>query len=312
MPTFIQQNGDPQIPPPYDLTGVSVRSFELASDMGALGTLCDTLLNIGSLSQRGFQYRPVLPYVALEVLTYDRMTSTVPPFSGYGYIPQKEIYFRFLVCRYDLIGPFLVPAQLCNFFPFIVVDNAWSAFSGRDVLGIPKLIGSITQNIATDTSYTATLSLPVFKTYSATTEQALDTVISIKTGKTAGGAKSGPFPWPWVLFEELSSELSAPQLLWSEMIKPIGFSLVQMKQFRDAQTITDACFQGLVTADFFVTTATPYTLFESAEISLFPAASIDIAKSLGLGSTIPLSAALAYELSCGMTFSNVRNQFVLP
>ncbi len=311
MPTFIQRDDDPQIPPPYDLTGVDVRSFELRADMGALRDLCDALLNIGSLTQRGFQYRPVLPYVALEVLTYARMISSAPPFSGHGCIKQQEIYFRLPVCRYNLIGPFLVPAQLYNFIPFIVVDNAWSAFSGRDVLGFPKVIGNIVQNTAADTSYAATLSLPVFKTYSATTEQSSEPVISIQTGKTVGVAKSGPLPWPWVIFEELSSLLGPLEIVWSEMISPVGFSTVQLKQFRDAEIVTEACFQGLVTAEFSVTTATPYTLFESAEVSVFPAASIDIAKSLGLASSGPLQAAVAYQLSCGMTFGNVRNQFIL-
>ncbi len=311
MPTFIQRTDDPQIPPPYNLSGIDVCSFELKADMGALTNLCDTQLNIGSLAQRGFQYRPVVPYVALEVLTYAKMMSAVAPFSGYGFITQQEIYFRLLVCRYDLIGPFLVPAQLCNFFPFIVVDNAWSAFSGRDVLGFPKVIGSITQVLADDTSYAATLTLPVFQTFSTSTQQEPKHVLSIQTGRKASVAKSGPFPWPWVIFDELNSQLSPALLQWSEMIDPLGFSTVHLKQFRDSATATQACFQGLVTAEFSITTATPHNLFESAEVTLFPTATLDLAGSLGLGSSGPLQAAIAYQLSCGMTFGNVRNQFVL-
>jgi hypothetical protein len=311
MPTFIQRVDDPQIPSPYDLSGIDVRSFELKADMGELRKLCDTLLNIGSLTRRGFEYRPVLPYVALEVLTYARMTSTVPPFSGYGFITQREIYFRLLVCRYDLVGRFLAPAQLYNFFPFIVVDNAWSAFSGREVLGFPKVIGTITQNSERDTSYTAELSLPVFKTFSATTEQTSAPVISIRTGKTVGATKFGRLAWPWVIFDELSSQLSPALLQWSEMIDPSAFSTVHLKQFRNAEIATEACFQGLVTAEFSITSATPHSLFESAEVTLFPAASLDLAKSLGLPSSGPLQATIAYQLSCSMTYGNVRNQFVL-
>jgi hypothetical protein len=311
MPTFIEQHGDPEIPPPYDLTGIDVHSFELTADMGKLNVLCDTLLNIGSLTQRGFEYRPVLPYVALEVLTYGRMISTLPPFSSFGYIRQQEIYFRVPVCRYDLVGAFLVPAQLCNFFPFIVVDNAWSAFSGRNVIGFPKVIGSINQVTAADTSYIAKLSLPVFKTISTTTEQKPELVISIQTGKANGVPKSGPFAWPWVLFSELSQQLSPAFSQWSELTDPSGFSTVHLKQFRDAAIATQACFQGLVTAEFSITSATPYSLFESADITLFPAASLDIAARLGLAPSGPLQAALAYRLSCDMTFGSVHNQFVL-
>lgn len=310
MPTFIERNDDPQIPPPYDLSGITVRSFELAADMTALTSLCNKLLNIDSLDQRGFQYRPVLPYVALEVLTYERMISTVAPYSGMGFIQQNEIYFRMIVCRFDRIGPFLVPVMLYNFFPFIVVDNAWSAFSGREVLGLPKAIGMIDQK-PSNVSYTATLKLPVFKTFSPTTPQTMQQVISIQTGKLAALAPSGALTWPWVAFGEQGLGLSPQQVHLADLIDPLGFSTVHLKQLRDAGNATEACYQALVTANFSVTTVTPYNLLESATVTLFPTATIDIAQTFGLASSGTLRAALAYQVRCGLTFGDVCNQFVL-
>ena len=138
---YVDQIGDAQFPPPYSFPGVQVLSFRLAADLGALTTLCDEILNVGSLSDRGFEYRPIFSFVDLEILYY--------PVMGFGLFPtlaftsQHECYVRIFVMKYISLGGLLVPdGELAIFCPFLVVDNPWSAFAGRDVLGYPKLVGT--------------------------------------------------------------------------------------------------------------------------------------------------------------------------
>ena len=143
LPPFIEQDGDPQVPPPYKFPGVSIRSFRLEADLDALTTLCDKLLNgVGTLAQRGFEYRPILPFVDLEVLTYPRMESEVPKHRDKGFTSQHELYFRLLVAKIEQIIGIPVPTEIAVFIPYIFVDNNWSVVAGREVIGYPKVRAS--------------------------------------------------------------------------------------------------------------------------------------------------------------------------
>ena len=138
---YVDQIGDAQFPPPYSFPGVKVLSFRLVADLGALTALCDKILNIGDIADRGFEYRPVIPYVDLEILFYPKMEYAF--FPNLAFTSQHECYVRIFVMKYIALGGLLVPdGELAIFCPFLAVDNPWSAFAGRDVLGYPKLVGS--------------------------------------------------------------------------------------------------------------------------------------------------------------------------
>ena len=315
MPSFIERVEDPQIPPPYVMPGIEIRSFELEADLGKMGLLCDKLLNIGSLVERGFEYRPLpLPYVALEVLTYPHMSSGLPPYSKAGYLRQQEVYIRFPVVKYVLIlGQILWPVGISSFFPFVFVDNAWSAISGREVIGLPKLIGTIAQATAADQSYAASLELPVMTMFTPGTEETVEEVVSIQTGKplapSSGGSLLG---WPWLLnvAEGFFGPASTLLLQILALLDPGAFSTAQLKQFRDAEMPTEACFQGVLQSDFTVSEVSPPTPFESATVTLTDFASLPMAEELGLPAGLPINAAMAYSTGFDMIMTNTRNLFV--
>jgi hypothetical protein len=149
---YIDQIGDAQFPPPYRFPRVQILSFTLQADLVALKFLCDRMLNIGSPEERGFEYRPVLPFVQLEMLHYPRMeygggdpgvaaAMAADPLS-LDYTSQDECYVKMFVMKHVWVGGWLVPdGELAVFCPFLLVNNTWSAFSGRDVMGFPKLFG---------------------------------------------------------------------------------------------------------------------------------------------------------------------------
>jgi Acetoacetate decarboxylase (ADC) len=145
---YVNQIGDTQNPPPYTFPDVSISSFRPEVDLDPLTALCDDILNIGDPDDRGFEFRPIFPFVDLEVLHYPKMEyGFFPPA---GYISQNECYVRLFVKKYIGRHGWLWPdEEVAVFCPFLIVDNPWSAFAGRDVLGFPKLLEKFTPFSAT-------------------------------------------------------------------------------------------------------------------------------------------------------------------
>jgi Acetoacetate decarboxylase (ADC) len=301
MTQFIERVDDPEIPPPYTFPGVTIHSFELEADIECLKELCDTLLNIGSPAQRGFEYRPLLPYVALEVLIYPKMTSDTGRFANLGYVSQYEAYFRFPVVKFEAIGLLRVPTEVSNFFPYLFVDSSWSAFSGRNVIGFPKVIGTITQETDPNKPYSASVKVPVFP--KPQTKQSVEEVISIQTG-TVGSAGASAKKWPWAItsMKDLVGDAESLLVELEEMFDPDFFSTIQLKQIRDAEDPNTACFQGLIHSRFKVDHVSPPQLYDSASIDLHSFESLKMVSELGLSPSNPIKPVLAYHTTCNMTF----------
>src|SRR5579863_9833570 len=97
MISFIQRDDNPEVPPPYKFPGITIMSFRLPAILSNLQVLCDQLLNIGSLADRGFEYRAFTDFVDMEIVTYPKMMFDEKPYSDWGYTSQQELYFRFYV-----------------------------------------------------------------------------------------------------------------------------------------------------------------------------------------------------------------------
>ena len=115
---YVNQIGDAQFPPPYTFPDVEILSFRLPASLDALTKLCNDLLNIGDLDDRGFTFRPMFPFVDLEVLHYPKMEYAV--FPQFGTISQHECYIRVFVMKYLSIGGWLVPdGEVAMYCPFL-------------------------------------------------------------------------------------------------------------------------------------------------------------------------------------------------
>jgi hypothetical protein len=306
MPAFIEQDGDPQLPPPYLFPGITITSFRLNANMAALRQLCDRLLNIGTLQQRGFEFRPLIPYVDMEIVNYPRMEGGAPPYSGKGYMSQNEIYFRFFVIKYVYIAGVLVPtADVGCFFPLIFVDNSWSVIAGREVLGFPKNLAKF--DLPKSGPYPIEVSTQVFPQYTPYTPLEWKPFVTVRAG-TASGSGLPPGPWPWGQILALNPVLQA-LLDASGIFQQSLLSTIQFKQFRDAQTATDACYQALTQSTFTATNIQNPRPLPPATITLGSDASLPISSLLGF-SGISLTPLWQYSLQCDMTFGNTRNIFV--
>ena len=132
--------------PPYQCTGVKVFVFPLLADTAPLQTLCDKFLNIAP-SAAGITFEPIPSApntctLIIEAIDYTSLTAPTPPWNDFGETPQRELLFSFPVVRKQ--GN--VPVETGIFVPYIFVDDPASAFTGREVTGLPKMLASFSLN----------------------------------------------------------------------------------------------------------------------------------------------------------------------
>ena len=131
-----------QFPPPYAFPGLKAFGFPLLADLAALQDLCNRCLAIAPVGA-GISFEPIAvapgaAVVVLQVLDYPLLMATTPPWDSFGGAPQREAYFAVPVVRRQ--GG--LPVEVGLFLPCIFVDNPSSAFTGREVLGMPKLLAA--------------------------------------------------------------------------------------------------------------------------------------------------------------------------
>jgi hypothetical protein len=133
-----------QGPPPYQCTGVKLFAFPLLADIAPLQTLCDQFLNIAP-NRAGITFEPIPSApntctVMIEALDYRSLKAPTPPWNDLGEVSQHELLFSVPVWRKH--GGVLVESGI--FVPYIFVDDQASALTGREVVGLPKLLADFT------------------------------------------------------------------------------------------------------------------------------------------------------------------------
>jgi hypothetical protein len=267
MPDFVESVANQQMPPPYHFPEVRAHAFMFEVPMSAVQRYCDTHLNLGSDRDRGFRYVPVpfFPYAALMVVQYPVMMSTCTdrlgynetPFAQRGYVEQNEIFVAIPTLRRGL-GPVraVFDTAIDWALPFVAVDNSTSAFSGREMLGLPKLKGELDIEAGSfPDSFVARARLPGWASEAAVQE--LLPFLEITTGPPIG---SGPGSVPnrsfWRLLsghslrrglETVSAVASSLDTLSLGLV-PDPMHVVALKQFRDAARPDVPVYQALVSA----------------------------------------------------------------
>jgi hypothetical protein len=314
MISFIQQDDNPEIPPPYKFPGITIMSFRLPATLEKLQALCDQMLNIGSLADRGFEYRAITDFVDMEIVTYPKMTFDEKPYSNWGYTSQQELYFRFFVWKLISFGGVLFPDPLDPlphlFFPFIYVDNSWSMISGRNVIGFPKVMAQFYPTPMLGANpLKITASALALKKHSPTTK--LDWQPIVEINPTTGAAPQlaqVQGTWPWV---GLAGNVKDPILdEFLQLISqfPFFFTTVQLKQFRDLPTGT--CFQAVVNTEFEASNIAGLNPLPPVTVTIHEYDSLKIPSSLGLPANTPLQPSLQFSVSLDMSMPDGFDLFV--
>lgn len=256
MTQFIESVSTHQLLPPYHSDNSKVYCFLFDITIGAIQTYCDTYLNLGDAQRRGFHYRPVpeAPFGLLSVTEYPALCSldqkTARTFGvktkEWDHLTQTEFYVAVPVHRYRvtkdnvLVDPIIQWVQ-----PIIITNNATSAFSGREILGLETLYGEIkSPPAAKPGAFVFNVSLPSWVVFAPNSPQTMMPFVTINGGPALDAASAQEAVDTSVIAQ---LEAAIPDL--AGMLEgrfPETLELVILKQFRSAADATQAIYQALI------------------------------------------------------------------
>jgi hypothetical protein len=116
--------------------------------------------------------------------------------------------------------------------------------------------------------------------------------------------------WPWLdLGTELSDPLLDDYLQLLQQAIPDAFATVELKQFRDAASLTEACYQAVVATRFSPTKIGAPSALPPVRVTVNSYASLDIPGSLGLPPN-PIEPLLQYAVGMDLSAGSAENLFV--
>lgn len=255
-PFYVERDGETVYRPPYEQRDTSLTGWLLRSDRPALQKILDRDLNLPSGG--AVDYRPLTSTVLLSIANIRQIHSLDARDSQFGWIPEVD------VCAWILTGAFKKEHgrdeldHLAWYVPYIWVDNPFAMATGRETVGYPKAIGWMQTPRDHRDPGPFWLDSLVLSPYSPTTEVTRERIFSIgrephehhNLEEWAGDAKDA-FKAIAKLFFSLGDIHCDWDFFVSSFHNLLGghMPLVFLKQFRDSDTSTRACYQAIIEAN---------------------------------------------------------------
>jgi uncharacterized protein with NAD-binding domain and iron-sulfur cluster len=300
LPRYVERNGEVCHPPPHASAGTKMFGFLVRGSRAAIQqNVVDRGLNACSSGALGF--RAFSNVVMLTFANTEKLVSV--PDQELGYTPERAC-----VVWTPVVSTVGIP-KFYWYSPYIVVDNAWSMATGREVQGLPKTFGQIEMPSDTeDPSEPLSATTMVLKTFGPGEMTQDACVLSVEpTGQEArGGARWGDLgDARRDLLATLTKDSAIAAVAGADVALgllegegPETVPLVFLKQFRSVTDSSSACYQAIVAA------SSKLTAFRSgrrlgATFDLIAAnfSSHPIARDLGLaGSSVPVDLAFFVDI----------------
>ncbi len=290
---------NPSTPPPYKFDGVILRSFILKAKFANLQGICKEYLNsVATENRKGFLWIPLstmngVGLVMLQIVTYKRMSNLQRP--DLGYVSQSECIFSIPILQEHPKG---IPVAIATFTPYCFVDDGWSMVSGREVLGYPKTEGWF--QIPADPRATGIkVEADVMPTLGKQSKLERQPVVEIDSADEQVVAQPAPAPatasgqelsWPFGPVNDLyrygSHKVASNILPLLDRHAGKSQPIVTLKQFRDATEVDSACYQAINHFSINLTRFEDGGALPKAQVHLPDYASLKIAQSLGMETTV--------------------------
>lgn len=247
LPPYISDLGHGQISyaVPLAIREVTSYAFVLKCETARVQTLLDSQLNAIAGSPVRYEALPFLFHCYLQA---KHCTSTAEVI---GWLPDRES--AFLVPVLEHRAGHLLP-RLKIWVPYLLIDQMAGMVTGREVWGYRKSLGAIQvpDDPQQPTAFAAQTT--VFKTFSAQTEGLWQTLVQVRqTSAAAAQAQDWKDHGEAIgaVIERLAGEVGGEVLaLLAKLLEPLlklpTIPIVNLKQFRDVQDSTRACYQALV------------------------------------------------------------------
>ncbi|HEY1880313.1 MAG TPA: hypothetical protein VGG68_10300 [Caulobacteraceae bacterium] len=278
MTQFIESVSTHQLLPPYRSENSKVHCFLFDISVGAIQKYCDTFLNLGEPSNRGFHYRPIAeaPFGLLSVTEYPALCSldqkTAQSFGvktqEWDHLRQTEFYVAVPVHRYRVTGGNVLVDPVIQWVqPIIITDNATSAFSGREILGLETLYGEIKSPPATKPGgLSFNVSLPSWVVFAPNSPQTMMPFVAINSGPPLAAALAQN-----AVNSSAIAQLEAAIPDLAGMLEgrfPETLELVILKQFRSAADATQAIYQALIICENRYSNVTDMTVYDPHSVTI--------------------------------------------
>ena len=297
LPDYRVWGSEQVYPQPYELNGTEFYGFVVEGTMKNLQDLCDRSLNCPGSP---VEYRPATHHIMVSFDAISDMRSKNKPDSEQGYFSEHEVVFWVLTLVGKKIGPFFQVERLAWFTPYIFVNNSFALLAGREVYGFPKQLGRVQIPKPDEEPNLFSLDTLMLKTFTPHTKAKENRLLEIKR------TNSVHKPEPIKTYDSLENfMLDGIELLFGYDgtidVPGIGFPLkiaeylikeeapaVCLKQFRDVEDGTKACYQAIV--EFLMVTTRFYRgqllgfgdSGHKYELNIFNFESEPIVKDLGL------------------------------
>ncbi len=295
---------DPQGGSPFGFDGVGMRLYLVQADMAPLREICQEFLtSVAQQFGQTYSWTPITTFgqglVMISVVTYDKMYSA--PHPELGFTSQEEIIFSIPVVKRNSLG---IPVGVAFFAPYCFVTDDWSIITGRCVLGYPKsegwfeLPGVDPNQCPPYPSPGSTPEFPIRVSARALRKLTHDEAAEPELVFHVPQQPEPDYPsiplddkvkaWPFGPVDGLYGREGLLPIEEEEVVKlleslaGIGAPQLTLKQFRDADVTSDACYQALVDFDILFKKFHGAGLLRLAEMRLHDYPSLNIAKRLGL------------------------------
>jgi hypothetical protein len=301
-PRYVEYGGRVNAPPPFLGHEGSFRFLLLQGDAGLLKGMCERMLT--GPAAGAVEYRAIGSHVLL-LMGAANFSSLVPAFKQMGFIRETQLSLWLPVQAGHMNGSRFVADRLCLAVPYIFVDNPMSYIAGREDYGYPKSMGIFEPPDATGDHVT----LKAFGGDDAPTNQvSWKPVLEVARGggqgvaSAAAASTSASASIEWRTVEELTgAELPCGVSFIADLVKAVLSGQVRqvfLKQFRDCDDPTGACYQAIVEAPMKLEDVSWALSLDAWTVTVHPLQSHPITAELGVKDQ---TAQLVVDLKMNMT-----------
>lgn len=309
---FANYGGWGQLPPPPSTCNDAFSyTWALKADAGKLQNFLDRSIN--SISART-RFKPLLDMAFLMMVRTDSMFPSTPPWSQEGRMNEVDMGLWIPVAAHNGDDP--LPSGIGWFPAYLLVDNPYAAASGREIWGFPKYVGQASVPATPQTPGPFTASAVVIRNFAPTARAKREMLFDL-SGKNIKftGLDEGGFE----IFRQLAAAANPDQLdilagLHDQHgLFPAGpgseIPVYFLKQFRAANSTTEACYQTQLKGGLRLDTLDGAGLMTGDwTLKLLDTDSLPFVRDLGIGKPGPdgslvLTSHLAFWSAMDFTVS---------
>lgn len=134
-------------PTPVHFDNALYFNFIIKGNMAKMRKMCDQWFNVPTEFNK--VYEPVMPYVMLSFAYYPRAFAAEwkSPDNNFGFVPYKELIVVMFVKEKRTFGVLedlgIQSPNFYGFVPYLFLDHPAPVATGREVYGMPKVIGDL-------------------------------------------------------------------------------------------------------------------------------------------------------------------------